>query len=380
MRFFCAGPLSLLAAGLLLAGQAISQTPYPIYVDAVVTDPDGRPLAGVEFGDHWSSSEGTLTAAINNAETGWRSDEVGRVKGIWTMDPGQTPLFAISQDRRFAARVAYTFATHEGHDGSILGTIVLQPAIELVTEIDVPLSAGAPAPFLCTAAWITQNPDEPEKQFASPDLYQQRFVMKDGQVRVVVPVSPEHRYTLTVASKLASQSRTVIIPPGERRADLGAISLPFSPLELRGALFPDWHVDAAQGLPIEHCMPCNFRGKPVLVLLRFYSPLEHGPRYDNYEQKCLAGLAQHPQRDQFHVLILDLDPWHKSRVPSREPRFELFPVLTDWSGENAAMYGLGFDGAAIILDQQGRLDGYAPLDAGAKILERLLAAAKDSPR
>lgn len=377
MRSSWIGVLVVLGAADLSANNAHAQSSWPLAMDAMVTDSAGRPLAGVEFSDSWTSKEGRLT--LPGAEgTALVSDERGRLQGTWQVDIFESPLLGLSNDRQLAATVPYIATEPRVRSGKWVGTIVMQDAVELVAEVNVPLSNGEPALFRCRASWVSTDPGAQRDEYGSY-LNSWGFRMKDGQIRIVVPRSPDDRYVLTVSSRLNSQSRTMIIPPGDRRADLGAIQLPFSPLELRGALFPDWHVDAAQGIPLEHCQPCDMRGKPVLVLIRSYGPPEHGPRTD-YEKTNLAMLAEHPQRDQFHVLILELDPWHKTRMQGAAPRAELFPVLTDWSGVNATTYGQEWDGVAILLDAEGRLDHYAPISSGAQELERMLAAAKAAPR
>lgn len=339
------------------------QTTQDYEVEALVIDSAGQPLAGVEFGDFWHCENGRMIPGMicNSPDQpeSLVSDAQGRVRGLWTEDPGGTPLLALNPERTLAARV---FAKQ------VKGKIVLTEAVTIRLSIH-----GKADRVMLQASEMFPNPEDlPWSGW--------EFTARTGPLAITLPGQPDARFRVSLRTRVTEHHRTAVIEAISRSADLGTVAIAFSPLELPGEVLPDWHADAARGVHLERSMPCDFRGRPLIVQFREHGSAGPERWHDRAEKAFYQTLAEHPQRERFQVLFLDIDPWGKTRAPDSFPQEERFPVLTDWSGKTEAVYGPLHD-HTILLDAEGRL----VITAGKneyllQALEAQLALSAEAPR
>lgn len=319
-------------------------------VDFLVTDEEGKPLAGVELADQWETRDGRLTPGMQGTGSALVSDSTGRVRGDWTCW-FDIPLLALTADRKLVAQ-------DPGKEDSVRGTIILRPALKITARLELP--AGPEPRHLARLAISWLRPEQPEEN--EGPLYEAWInaagwweYKGDGRMRLLIPRSPTDRYHLTIQHPGLGdeywQSYSFTIASEAVTHDLGTLRVPFVLAGNLGQLLPDWHPFDARGEPLERSRPCDFAGQPLVVVLRRFPREDDKPRDDSAERALLATLAAHPRRGEFRVLLLQLDAEMHTRgtVASTEPLG--VPVVTDLTSIAERV----FEGAglAVLLDRKG---------------------------
>lgn len=349
------------------AASALAQTTTAMAVDALVCDPSGKPVAGVEFGDRWSCANTRWSATLGCNPPDQRapltSDAEGRPRGLWIEDPGETPLLGLSADRRLAGFVHGSYDP-DTHRPQVVGRIVLQPATVLrgAMRTSAPMPADAPRSLVLGFA----HPVHAGLQSGVP------FGLDANTFALPLPPGT---YSVTVRiGRSGATGRTATLEAGRETLDLGPISVPLVPFDLLGEVLPDWHVDRAENVALEKATLAAFRGKPLLVCFDEFGARWY-PRGDTRKQ--LAELGQHPRRGDFQVVLFDTSVRVGSlpAEPPDEPVVErLYPLVADGTGATADRYGSRW--ATVVLDRDGRLVHCGSLGEAVPALERLLAARK----
>ena len=380
--------LLLLAAWVADAAPLPAQTTEDVRVDALVTDADGRPLAGVEFGDFWIHRDGSWAPRMLGNGAGEPeflvSDVGGRVRGDWTCCFGM-PLLALSPDRRLSARVrGQDCRAIEG--GTKPATIVMAPAVEISVRFDLPEPAEPDSRFFCSVSWVP--PPRPEDQSSS--AYAEwshanhagwEFESEQGLMRIMIPRSPTNRYgirpRLPALGDEWLQQYTFSVPPDAPSCDLGTISVPFSPTACLGQYLPEWLVMEASGSPREAGLPSDFAGKPLIVLLRRFSRLADAAPEETRVRELAETLAAHPRREEFQILLLNIDPWHRTLKDLDKFGIRQLPMVLDGTTVSTRLFPPEC-GEALLLDRTGRLVAFEAMEGGvltalARLLEPISA-------
>jgi hypothetical protein len=260
-----------------------------------------------------------------------RSDEQGRLRGVWIENPFNQPLLGYSEDRRLVA-FAFSNAHPTTHQAELRGELVLVPAVHVVGRLRTTV---APPRGVLAIDVLRAHPEHPAVQ---------RGVLLQLEAPDFSLPLPAGTYRLRLRYGFGSAAWRTFIAPAERTEfDLGPVTVPSKPLDLIGEVLPDWTLDSTGGA----------RTRPAL-----------------------AALASHPRRSDFAVVLYDTslrDPQQKAAAVPNGPEVEkLFTVLTPSPHSDAnELYGTRW--AIAVLDADGRLAhcGREVPDAVA-VLERLL--------
>ncbi|MCC6673432.1 MAG: hypothetical protein IT458_20405 [Planctomycetes bacterium] len=342
--------LAILVAGAMPADLAAQRT-TPVSVDALVCDPDGRPVAGATFGDRWeiagSRWQAILTCNAPDQRAPLRSDAEGRLRGVWVEDPMETPLFGASADRSLVGFVFSDFvATGDdppSYQPVVRGRITLHRARRLGGVVRTVMDGVAKR-----AAWLGITVPHPRHPGHGRTVW---FGLDAPAFELPLPPGT---YRLHARVGLGGTTRTVVLPADRDLVDIGPVSVPAKPFDLVGEVLPDWEIGRAENLPAERAGLPAFRGKPVLIRFDEFG-LRGRPLGDARTQ--LARLAAHPRRGEFHVVLFDTSfprQPHAAQPPD-EPLVErMFPLLAPAGGFDVQdAYGSRF--ATIVLDRDGRL-------------------------
>lgn len=360
---------ALFVTSALLGALLQAQTTGPVTVDARCLDPEGRPVAGVEFGDAWGSVDATWRSGFMcpnpTRPLHLISDADGHIAGTWTLSPMGTPLLGWSRDRSLAAFVEAGFDP-DTHRAQVLGPIRMVEAVRLRGTIHTTSAAVRRSTCLRTGTIAF------------------RFALDRPEFDIALPPG---RYELLVNAGLGTAAaRTVVLDPGRGVVDIGPISVPLPAFDLPGEMLPDWHVDEARNVALEHTTLAHFRGKPLLVHFDFYG---FPPTIDQSTRDALARLIDHPKRAAFEVVLFGPTLDRLAALPVRVPNPEfdrlfpmpkpgeppietMFPLLTDRTGATERLYGVSWGTA--LLDRDGRLVRHGSLSEVTLELERVLAA------
>ncbi|MGE0142820.1 MAG: hypothetical protein AB7I19_06110 [Planctomycetota bacterium] len=156
----------LLLQVLLLATAPAAQTTCEVRIDAQCVDHEGKPVAGVEFGDTVGWDGGKLVRGFlcPNPTHPLRliSDADGRVNGTWTMSPMGTPLFGSSRDHTLAVFVLPSF-DDVTHEACVRGTIAMQRAVTLRCTLRTTAPIDS---FRLVVSWPVAGPQPHRPWFA----------------------------------------------------------------------------------------------------------------------------------------------------------------------------------------------------------------------
>jgi hypothetical protein len=342
-----------------------SQTTMQVQVEARVVDQDGKPVANAEFADTWAFSAGRWRGSMTCGDAGskqpLRSDEQGRLRGVWIENPFNQPLLGYSEDRRLVA-FAFSNAHPTTHQAELRGELVLVPAVHVVGRLRTTV---APPRGVLAIDVLRAHPEHPAVQ---------RGVLLQLEAPDFSLPLPAGTYRLRLRYGFGSAAWRTFIAPAERTEfDLGPVTVPSKPLDLIGEVLPDWTLDSTGEARVEQISLAKFRGKPLLLAFdEWGGPIVAGAR----TRPALAALASHPRRSDFAVVLYDTslrDPQQKAAAVPNGPEVEkLFTVLTPSPHSDAnELYGTRW--AIAVLDADGRLAhcGREVPDAVA-VLERLL--------
>ena len=355
---------AILGIGLWLAVTLPAQHTAPVAVDAIVTDGDGRPLAGAEFADSWScvagSWVGTRSCSPPEEKAPLRSDADGRLRGTWILDPFERPLLGRSADGNLVAVVRPEVTAD--HALVVRHPIVLQPAVLLRVVVRAPAAVSLWLRELARAS--------PWCPFAS------HYASDAPQVRL--PLPPGSYEVVAAAGHSRSSARTIVLPAGRGEVDAGAFTILWRPFDLLGEVLPDWELASVDNLAPERATLAALRGRPLLIVFDEWGR-RWQPRGDL--RQGVAALASHPRRSAFHVVLFDTSTRPPGfDQPPNEPVVErTLPLLRPLPGKNAdTLYGSNW--AIVVLDADGRLVhcGRGLAEAVAA-LERLLPPIPVSP-
>jgi hypothetical protein len=362
----CVAAIMLCPAGLL-----VGQTTEPVVVDAIVCQPDGRPLAGVRFGDAWGLLEGRWEPGFICTHPDHplvlTSDAEGRIRGTWIWSPTLAPLFGLSADGSMAAFVL-PVSDHGEKPVHVPERIVLERTVRVRGRMRG--AADAVKDAVCYLTWTERN------DWGLPGGI--HFGLRDAAFEL--PLPPK-RYEFRAhcrygGSQWASANpRTIVLTPGQTTFDLGPVTLQLGPLALIGEVLPDWHVDVAWkpgGPPpttasaLENTNLADFRGKPLLVQFGDFAQVP------KEAWAALTGLANHPHAESFAVVLFSIAKagWPP---PGGSPVIQqVLPMFWDTTGATAASYDVRW--ATIVLDADGRLVCCGGIEEAMAALETLLPA------
>lgn len=356
-----------LTAALLAASSPLcpSQTTVEVRVDARVVDQNGKPVANVEFADSWAWSEGRWRGSMSCGAPGsrqpLRSDEQGRLRGVWVESPFSEPLLGYSPDRRLVA-FAFSKGDPTTHLYSLRGDVVLAPAVDVVGRLRT--TVESPRGELKVTV-LRPHPDWPAAQ--------RGVTLRLEAPNFCLPL-PAGTYQVRIGYGFGSAPwRTFIAPAGRAEFDLGPVTVPPKPFDLLGEVLPDWSVGSSGDPRADQISLAKFRGKPLLMAFdEWGGPLTAGTSV----RPAMAALTSHPRRSEFGVALYDTSmrtPEQKAAAVPDAPVVERLFTLVEPSPHSDANELYGSRWAIVVLDADGRLVhcGRAVPDAVAA-LERLL--------